>query len=166
MNWLWVERWYPAAIAGVATALWLPLGCVINQPHDVFNAAITLASIVVGFLATAMSIVLASDSKVMQDLRTSGYIADLVRYLREPFGTGLVLAGVALLGYFMPDDASKHRALAGTLLFLSVALCLGLLRIGNIMLKFLRYPPAAATPVGPATPPNTPPSKLEDFVSL
>jgi hypothetical protein len=137
---LFVERWYPTGVAGGVTVAWTY--CCPAAPdnmHDIFATSVGLAAIVVGFLATAMSIVLAApDSKIMQELRSSGYIGELIWYLREPFLVGLALAAVALAGYFISADVAKKPAFVGALVFLSTLLIAGLFRIAMVFMHFLK----------------------------
>ena len=137
---LFVERWYPTGLAvGVTFAWrrWCPT--TPDNMHDIFATSVGLAAIVVGFLATAMSIVLAApDSKIMQELRASGYIGELIWYLREPFLVGLALTFVALSGYFISADAGKQAGFVGTIVFLSSQMIAGLFRIAMVFMHFLR----------------------------
>lgn len=140
---LWIERCYPIGLSIGAALAWLTW-CrgPINGPHDLLATAVTLSSIVVGFLATAMSIVLAApDSSLMKDLRSSGYVHDLVHYLREPFIVGLALAAFSLSGYVVSEDAAKGDLYVGVIIWLAAWMLGGLLRIAIVLMHFLKYRP-------------------------
>ena len=148
MPWLKVERWYPFGIGAIATILWAHwclLPPAADNIHDLFATEVSFAAIVVGFLATAMSIVLAApDSAVMRQLRASNYIDDLVRYLKEPFIVGLAVAAVCLVGYF-EARVSRAPVFLGTLVFLTAMLVAGLCRIALVFMRFLKATAAQST---------------------
>jgi hypothetical protein len=149
---LYVERTYPVAVAALTTAAWASLCKVPTESlHDLFATSVSLAAIVVGFLATAMSIVLAApDSRVMKQLRESGYVHDLVWYLREPFVIGLVLAALSLSGYLISPTAAKANLFVGALVFFSTLMLAGLFRISMVFMHYLKA--AAFSQAGYSTP--------------
>lgn len=140
---LWIERWYPLGLSLLTVSAWSRwCSGPISGPHDLLSTAITLSSIVVGFLATAMSIVLAApDSSLMRDLRNSGYIVELIRYLRQPFIVGLALAAFALSGYVVQEDVAKGDLYVGVVIWLAAWMLGGLLRIAIVLMHFLKYHP-------------------------
>lgn len=141
---LW-ERLYPLLIAIAAAAVWWACGQPFPKTEDgatrdLFATAMSLASITVGFLATAMSIVIAApDGALMRQLRTSSYLDDLVRYLREPFQVGLLVAGLSLLGFFTTSaPLDSLRWLNLLFVFCATLLLSTLFRIGSIFVTFMR----------------------------
>ena len=143
MGSLKVERWYPFFLGAVVTGAWAHWCAPPKEGiHDLFATAVSFAAIVVGFLATAMSIVLAApDSPIMRQLRSSGYIVELVRYLREPFMVGLAVGSLCLAGYYTSDAVSRSQWFLGSLVFLLTMLMAGLLRIAMVFMSFLKTPP-------------------------
>ena len=103
MNSLGFEKYYPYIFAICGVVAWYFLGQPF--PKDVkefFGAALGLSGTLVGFLATAQSILMAlpSDS-VMGALKRSGYIDPLTRYMREAFYSLGVFAILNLGGFFL-----------------------------------------------------------------
>ena len=153
MGSLRVERWYLFFLGAAVTGAWAHW-CAPPKDglHDLFATAVSFAAIVVGFLAIAMSIVLAApDSPIMRGLRGSGYIDDLVRYLREPFMIGLAVGALCLAGYYA-TEASKSQWFLGALVYLLSMLLAGLFRIAMVFMNFLKSPPFQQSAVAPSSP--------------
>ena len=140
MNALLVERWYPSCLGAVAALAWYGLDLPAPEnPRELLSTLVSLASIVVGFLATAISIVVAApEGPLIRQIRDSGYVEDLARYLREPFLFGIALVLACIAGYLMTKDALGARALTAALLWLAASLLIGLLRISMVFVKYLR----------------------------
>lgn len=143
MNGLAFERWYPLGGALVLLCAWasFEMGMPASDAmRDLFATTMSLAAITVGFLATAMSIVVAApESQLIKQLSQSGYLKDLVRYLREPFVVGIVIAALCMAGFVLPDTVTHHGAFGSTWAFLGTWLLLGLLRVGGIFVKVIEH---------------------------
>lgn len=140
MSRLFRERWYPCFLGAVLSLGWYFLGLPSPEsPRELLSTLVGLASIAVGFLATAMSIVVAApEGPLLKQLRDSGYIEDLIRYLREPFAFGIGLVIACIAGYFLPKDSVSHPAFVATLIWLAATLLAGLFRISIVFMQFLR----------------------------
>lgn len=149
---LWAERCYPAVFGLAAGVAWLRLdGAVTESPRDLLATLVSLASIVVGFLATAISIVVsAPPTSLIRELRDSGYSHDLVRYLKEPFVVGLALLALAVAGYFLKPEHLKHSYCVAALITLTAWLVAALARIGFVFLGFLKASAFRAAAAGNA----------------
>jgi len=103
MNSLFVERYYPYAAALLGAGAWYCLGRPFPEDASSFlTAALGFAGTLAGFLATAQAILMALPSEsVMGQLKSSGYIDDLVRYLREAFYGLMGFAILNLCGFFI-----------------------------------------------------------------
>lgn len=102
MNLDW-ERVYPY-LAGALAALawWIFTPEFHADKSDVLSASLTIGSILTGFLATSKAILLSlNDTKIMQDLRRSKYIKDLVSYLAQAILFSFGYAVVSLVGFFL-----------------------------------------------------------------
>jgi hypothetical protein len=123
-----------------AAYLWKSLAPVpLDSPRDLLGTLVSLASIVVGFLATAMSIIVAApDSALIRDLRSSGYINDLIWYLKEPFLAGIALAAIGIAGYFLTPALLKSPIFLGGVVFLTSWLLAALCRVALVFMNFLR----------------------------
>ncbi|MCU7371598.1 hypothetical protein PEC18_12245 [Paucibacter sp. O1-1] len=141
MSGLWRERWYPSLGGVIAAGLWIFLGAGLPAPdavRDLYATTMSLAAITVGFLATAMSIVVAApDSPLVRQLSRSGYLKDLVRYLKEPFLVGIAIAGICLIGFVVPQCVAELPAFGATWAMLSAWMLLGLFRVGGIFVKII-----------------------------
>jgi hypothetical protein len=140
VNSLVFERWYPSSLGFILALVWFFLGLPPPEnPRELLGTLVSLASIVVGFLATAMSIIVAApEGPLIRQVRESGYVEDLARYLREPFlfGTALVVASVS--GYFMTKEVLGSTYFMAALLWLAISLMFGLIRISLVFIKYLR----------------------------
>ncbi len=143
MNRLYLERWYPAAGAILASAAWGALEFPFPEPdaaRDLYATTMGFAAITVGFLATAMSIVVAApDSPLVRDLAASGYLKDLVRYLREPFMVGLCLAGLCLLGFVVSKEVAGGPLFGCYWAGFAAWLVLSLYRVGAIFVRIIEH---------------------------
>lgn len=137
---IWIERGYPFLVGLGCALLWYKLcGGAADSQRDLLGTLVSLSSIVVGFLATAMSIVVsAPDSSLIRELRTSGYSNDLIWYLKEPFSVGIVLVAVSILGYFLSTQELKSAVYVGALVGLTAWLLASLTRIGFVFMAFMR----------------------------
>ncbi|MDR7295473.1 hypothetical protein J2X16_000794 [Pelomonas aquatica] len=140
---LFIERWYPLASGMAAALCWWWLCVPFPAPEaarDLYATTMSFAAISVGFLATAMSIIVAApDSPLVRQLAQSGYLKDLVRYLREPFIVGILVAALCLSGFVLPVDPAKYWAFGTVWAALTVAMLLGLARIGFIFVKVITF---------------------------
>jgi hypothetical protein len=143
MNGLARERWYPLVAAIAAAALWVYLG--VKTPgadalRDLYATSMSFAAITVGFLATAMSIVVsAPDGPLIRQLASSGYLEDLIRYLKEPFGVGILIAAQCLVGFVLPESLTSHIAFGAVWSGLVAWMLFGLYRMGTIFVKIMAH---------------------------
>ncbi|WP_329839137.1 hypothetical protein [Stenotrophomonas geniculata] len=134
------ERLYPYLCGAAAFGVVLFLkenSYTISYSENMLSAVISLGGIFAGFLATIKTLLLTISSDVKDRLTVSGYMKDLLAYLREGIYGSLILCVVAMLGFSgamrWPD---YHAAvLYGALLF-SVA---ALYRISRISISLLTW---------------------------
>lgn len=102
MNLRW-ERFYPYVAGVSAGLLWWTFTPVFEAGStEVLSASLTIGSILTGFLATSKAILLGlNEARIMNDLRRSGYIDDLVSYLAQAIFFSFSYAVVSLVGYFV-----------------------------------------------------------------
>jgi len=138
---LFREHWYPLAGGLLAAVLWGWLNVEFPGPEaarDLYATTVSLASITVGFLATAMSIVVSTpDGPLVAKLASSGYLRDLIRYLREPFLVGLFVCATCLAGFILPPLVTQKWVFGATWSGATVWMLLGLVRIGVIFVRLL-----------------------------
>ncbi len=82
---------------------------------------------------------MALDSPVMNRIRDTEYIKDLVSYLSQAVWLSFLFCGISLIGYFV-DTANFYFGLVW--IFVAVAMAAAFIRVVNIMLKILRHTPA------------------------
>jgi hypothetical protein len=143
---LTVERWYPFA-CGLATGLGVGL-FIEAQPKDTLISNLTghginVAAIAVGFLATALSILVSIErSRVTQVLRGAEYYPIVVDYLVAPirlwFGVALFSA-VLLVAWDHLPSMYKRDSFA-TWVFLVTWSATATYRIAAILAKILKRP--------------------------
>lgn len=102
-------------------------------------SSLTIAAILTGFLATAKAILISLDSPLMNRIREAGYINDLVSYLSQSIWLSFSFCCFSLLGYFVQTNVTWYGL---AWIFLAIATGCAFVRVTNIMLKVLKYPPS------------------------
>lgn len=103
-------------------------------------AALSVAAVFTGFIATAQAILMAlpSDS-VMARLRTSGYLPDLVRYINSALIGGISFCLVCLAGFYTTEIDSAIKKLYSTIWISSGIFCvLTFHRVTRILMDIMR----------------------------
>lgn len=140
MNSLTFERWYPYVAAALGAVVWYRLGQPFpSDAKEFLAAALSFAAILVGFLATAQAILMAlpSDSVIAQ-IKSSGYIDDLVRYMREAFYGLVIFAVLNLTGFFF--ELSKLPLwFKGVWVVLAVLSLFVFQRVTEIIVRIMRH---------------------------
>lgn len=139
---LGVERWLPYGVASAVMGIvWATEASIPAESRkDILTAAISIAAIFTGFLATAKAILMSlPHDGVMGRIRKSGYIGPLATYLAEGIFSGVIYCCVALAGYFpLPDVVARWFPV---LWFgLGVFVLASFYRVTNVMLLILRLP--------------------------
>lgn len=103
MKSLTLERWWPYASGCAGAAVWW---FVLGKPfpsdaNDLYATAGGAAAVAIGFISTAMTIVLAiSGTPVYRSLKQSGYGKRLLLYLFEGVLLGTLFVLTAILGFY------------------------------------------------------------------
>lgn len=98
------ERWYPVFF-GLCAALFAAL-LDARLPTDssylagLLSASISASAILIGFIATAKSILIALPSSFRKELHDSGYMEDLARYLNEAMSSNIIFCMLNIFGFF------------------------------------------------------------------
>ncbi|WP_164170596.1 hypothetical protein [Stenotrophomonas maltophilia] len=132
------ERAYPYAgglLAGVAVFALAKAGYSVSYSENMLASLVSLGGIFAGFLATVKTLLLTMNSETLRSLRTSGYMGDLLTYLKEGIYGSLILCVLAMLGF---NEAMRwpsfHAATLYSALFFSL---LALYRISRISIALL-----------------------------
>lgn len=95
------ELWKPFFYAPLVGLAWHWLGICFPKDPAVLASSVTAGSIVVGFLATCLILVLSADTAPMQRVRKTGYLKDLVTYIAHPMLASMFFVALNLSGYFL-----------------------------------------------------------------
>lgn len=129
------EQWAPYGWGAAAACLSYLCGLCFPTEPGLLGASITGGAIIFGFLSTAMILLLSLENRRMTQVRGSGYLIDLVSYLREAIYVALFFVGLNLAGYFIAQPAEWFMAVW---LGLLVAAFLAFRRTMKIALILLR----------------------------
>ncbi len=138
MNSLYIEKFLPYALAIVGAVLWWKFDIQLPEGEGILGSSLTLGAILTGFLATAKAILMTLDSPIMQRIRETSYINDLVSYLGQAIWLSFSFCIVSLIGFFVATN-NDYYGLAWILLGLSSGATF--IRVANIMLKVIKHTP-------------------------
>lgn len=137
------ERILPYVIGVLAGMAWhwlhLKLPGNPSTTESLLSASITFGAIIIGFLSTAKAIIASVyNAPFMGDLRDSGYMSDLVRYLLEAVLIALAFVGVNFYGYIGQYHGPIFQCLWFSLLLCSSAAFVRVTLILAALLKKIR----------------------------
>ncbi|HKX04343.1 MAG TPA: hypothetical protein VJX71_17745 [Methylomirabilota bacterium] len=143
---LTVERWYPLA-CGLAAGFGVGL-LFATPPKDALLSTLTghginVAAIAVGFLATALSILVSIErARVTQVLREAAYYPIVLGYLVAPIRLwfGVALSSAALLVAWDHLASTYHRPVFAAWIFLVTWAATATYRVASILAKILQRP--------------------------
>ena len=140
-----LERWYPLGVGAAAATLYYFFfrGCqVTDAVQNLLLAIVTIAAIAVGFLATAKSILISIDDKlIVQRLKRVGYYKILVGYLLNAvwwaFGLSIFSAACLLIDWKDAAGASWNRLVLAAWVLVVTTTLLACVRVIYIFGKIL-----------------------------
>lgn len=135
---LFLEKVAPYILSLVATYLWWKFNIAFPVNDSVLSASLTLGAILTGFLATSKAILMTLDSPVMQRIRKTRYLGDLVSYIGQAIWLSFTFSIISLVGFFT-DTSNFWFGLVWVFVGVSSAGCF--IRVTNIMLKIIKYAP-------------------------
>jgi len=132
---LWFEKLYPYLYGVIASILWYELALKFPSADSILSSTLTVSGIFVGFLATSKAILMSMSSPILDDLKSSGYIEELVSYIGQAIWVNLLFCSINVSGYFA-DTASCWYSVA----WIGVAICAlsTFIRVTHIMLKVFK----------------------------
>ena len=131
------EQSSPYIYGFVASMIWCQLGFSLPENNEILSSSLTLGAILTGFLATAQAILMAFDSKIMQRVRETDYIDNIVSYLSQAIWLSFSFCILTLIGFFIDNKAMIFGiAWVG----LGVTSAGAFIRVNSIMLKIIRHP--------------------------
>lgn len=137
-----IERTWPYAIALLITFFWWTVlqAPFPSNPDGLLAASGGASAVLVGFLATAKTVILAITSeRVFQKLKAGGFTRLLFGYLYEAIFFGVAFLVVSILGFFVEDPGLGRLVFSlSWVLFGSVALML-YVRITRLLFRVLDH---------------------------
>lgn len=139
---LFLERLHPYILAIAAGIAWYELALPFPRDEKEFlAAALSFGAIVTGFMATAQAILMAlpSDS-VMTQLKTSGYIENLIEYIATTIYCSMAFCIVNIAGFFLLEEGARLPLHYSTVwIVLATFAVFTFVRVVSIMLKIMRH---------------------------
>lgn len=93
-----LESAYPLALSFIGTCVWIAAFRTRYTALDtgaLFQTAITVASITIGFLTTAKSVLVSTNSKLLSDMRRQGSYEKFVRYITRASMASFYLVAIS-----------------------------------------------------------------------
>lgn len=133
---LFFERIYPYLLGLIASVLWLRLQGTFPTGDSLLSATLTVSGIFVGFLATSKAILISMSSPIIEELKRSGYIDDLVSYISQAIWVNLLFCSINVIGYFLNTQMEWY-----SLVWIGISVCAitTFIRVTHIMLKIFKY---------------------------
>lgn len=128
--------WILAVLAAVAALLLARIGTIslpLKSPDSYLSAVISLGGVLTGFMATLKALLYGMGDATYERLRSSGYLSDLLDYLREALVGSVCLCVAAMLGFFVPSNEYLHAVIIGVAAFALASVG----RIGSMVTKLL-----------------------------
>lgn len=139
MKSIYLERFAPYLLGFAAILIWWKLDIALPLGDGVLGSSLTLGAILTGFLATAKAIIMTLDSPIMQKLRETNYIHDIVSYLSQAIWLSFSFCILTLIGFFI-DQTVLWFGIAW--IGLGVTSAGAFIRVTNIMLKIIKHSPS------------------------
>lgn len=137
MTSLLFEKAVPYVAALVAALLWWQMDLALPNGTPILSSSLTLGAILSGFLATAKAIVMTLDSPVMQRVRETTYVNDLVSYLGQAIWLSFGFCIVAMVGFFVDTGSPWYGFIW---IVVGVASAVAFVRVTSIMFKIIKHP--------------------------
>ncbi len=130
------ENTYPYLFGLLAGFIWWESGINFPSSDAIISSTLSVAGIFVGFLATSKAILISMNSPLINELKSSGYINELVSYIGQAIWLNLAFCTLDVVGYFADQTAVWYGV---TWVTLSVASLMAFIRVTHIMLKIFKY---------------------------
>jgi len=133
---LFFEIIYPYLFGLIAGYIWWKAGAKFPSGDAILSSTLSVSGIFVGFLATSKAILISMNSPLVNELKRSGYINELVSYIGQAIWLNLAFCTLNVIGYFSIRDAYWFSL---TWVALSTASLMAFIRVTHIMLKIFKY---------------------------
>lgn len=129
------ERYGPYLLALLSSCVWYLTDTKLPVENDVLSASLTLGAILTGFLATAKTIVMSSlESPVMVRVKSSGYLTDLISYLKQAIWLSFAFCIISLTGFFILNSSTCYGL---AWLFIGVSSGASFIRVTGLLLTII-----------------------------
>lgn len=129
------EKFYPYLISIIAGFLWWESNFVFPTTDSIISSTLSVSGIFVGFLATSKAILISMNSPLIANLKSSGYINELVSYIGQAIWLNLAFCTLNVIGYFSDQTAEWYSILW---IVTAVAALFSFIRVTDIMLKIFK----------------------------
>jgi hypothetical protein len=142
-----LEKLYPLTIAALVSYLTWYLNIPFPvHPKEFLAASLGFGAILTGFITTAKAILVSMPSdSLMGSLRKSGYVDDLILYLKHALYGCLLFSGVCLVGFFILtyDEKEYTWPMWYKIIWVASALFAGLSfqRVSKFLFSVIKYDP-------------------------
>lgn len=143
---LFIEKIYPYFLAAIAGFICYKVGLKLPTSDSFLSASLTIGAILTGFMATSKAILMTLDSPIMQRLRETDYIKDLVSYLAQALWLSFLFSIISLAGFFIDTNMPMSTVVAQVFFWygiiwitVGVASAASFIRITKVMLKILLH---------------------------
>lgn len=138
MKSIYLEKLAPYILAVAGGFCWWRFDLALPSENAILSSSLTLGAILTGFLATAKAIVMTLNSPIMQKIRETSYLSDMVSYLSQAIWLSFGFCIVSLIGFFVPKQEVWYGL---AWIGLGLASAGAFIRVTNIMLKIINHPP-------------------------
>lgn len=136
---IFLEKIAPYILSVAATFAWYKFGIKLPPGTSILGASLTLGAILTGFLATSKAILMTLDSPIMQRIRKTSYLSDLVSYLGQAIWMNFAYCIISLVGFFVDTGETWYGLFW---IFIGVSSAGAFIRVTNIMLKIIKHSPS------------------------
>ncbi|MES9874196.1 MAG: hypothetical protein ABW146_13850 [Candidatus Sedimenticola sp. 6PFRAG7] len=130
------EITYPYLFGVIAAVLWMEAGIIFPSSDSIISSTLSVSGIFVGFLATSKAILISMNSPLINDLKSSGYINELVSYIGQAIWLNLFFCTINVVGYFSDRSTTWYSALW---VAAAIAALMAFVRVTHIMLKIFKH---------------------------
>ncbi len=130
------EKIYPYVFGILASVIWMQIGIGFPTSDSILSSTLTVSGIFVGFLATSKAILMSMSSSIIDDLKDSGYIQELVSYIGQAIWINLLFCSFNVLGFFVCTTNNWYSVVwAG----IAISSLFAFIRVTHIMLKIFKF---------------------------
>lgn len=119
----------------MALYFWNLFNISLPSNDSLLSSTLGVSGVLVGFLATSKAILIAMNSKIIDDLRSSGYMVFLVSYIGQAIWLNLSFCTMNVSGFFQDQTQPWY---SGIWIALAVGSLLSFMRVADTMLAIFR----------------------------